>query len=78
MSLNSPNVDDKSIIFPNFGQGPFSIIAGKSPAVSIAVCAPNTIDSHLSYVCLLSSVSLLCHVSYLLFLLQFCLCYLIY
>ena len=31
MSLISPNFDVKSIIFPNFGQGPFHKIAGKSP-----------------------------------------------
>ena len=33
MSLISPNFDVKSIIFPNFGQGPFPKIAGKSPVV---------------------------------------------
>ena len=32
MPLISPNFDDKLIIFPNFGQGPFPKIAGKSPA----------------------------------------------
>ena len=32
MSLISPNFDVKSITFPNFGQGPFPKIAGKSPA----------------------------------------------
>ena len=31
VSLISPNFDVKSIIFPNFGQGPFPEIAGKSP-----------------------------------------------
>ena len=31
MSLISPNFDVKSIIFPNFGQGPFPKIAGKGP-----------------------------------------------
>ena len=31
MSLISLNFDVKSIIFPNFGQGPFPKIAGKSP-----------------------------------------------
>ena len=32
MSLIFPNFDVKSIIFfPNFGQGPFPKIAGKSP-----------------------------------------------
>ena len=30
----SPNFDVKSVIFPNFGQGPFPKIAGKSPALS--------------------------------------------
>ena len=34
MSLISPNFDVKSIIFPNFGQGPFPKIAGKSPDVT--------------------------------------------
>ena len=39
MSLHvmSPNFDVKSIIFPNFGQGPFPKIAGKSPVVVIDV-----------------------------------------
>ena len=32
-SLFSPNFDVKSIIFPNFGQGPFPKIAGKSPVM---------------------------------------------
>ena len=32
MSLISPNFDVKSIIFPNFGQGPFPKIARKGPA----------------------------------------------
>ena len=31
MSLISPNFDVKLIFFPNFGQGPFSKIAGKGP-----------------------------------------------
>ena len=31
MSLISPNFDVKSIIFPNFGQGPFPKITGKKP-----------------------------------------------
>ena len=31
MSLISPNFAVKSIIYPNFGQGPFPRIAGKSP-----------------------------------------------
>ena len=31
MSLISPNFAVKSIIFPNFGQGSFPKIAGKSP-----------------------------------------------
>ena len=31
MSLIFPNFDVKSIIFPNFGQGPFPKITGKSP-----------------------------------------------
>ena len=34
MSLLSPNFDVKSVIFPNFGQGPFPKIAGKSPVFS--------------------------------------------
>ena len=29
----SPNFDVKWIIFPNFGQGPFPKIAGKSPGM---------------------------------------------
>ena len=29
--VNFPNFDFKSIIFPSFGQGPFHLIAGKSP-----------------------------------------------
>ena len=34
MSLISPNnFDVKSIIFSNFGQGPFPKIAGKSPVI---------------------------------------------
>ena len=32
MSLISPNFDVKSVIFPDFGQGPFPKTAGKSPA----------------------------------------------
>ena len=31
MLLISPNFDVKSIIFPNFDQGPFPKIAGKGP-----------------------------------------------
>ena len=63
-----------SIIYSQFWPGAFFQNCWKSPAVSFAVSAPNTIDSHFSYVCLLSSVILLCHVSYLFFfLLQFCL-----
>ena len=31
MLLISPNFAVKSIIYPNFGQGPFTKIAGKSP-----------------------------------------------
>ena len=34
MSLISLNFAVKSIIFPNFGQGPFPKIAGKSPEMS--------------------------------------------
>ena len=33
MSFISPNFDVKSISFPNFGQGHFPKIAGKSPAL---------------------------------------------
>ena len=33
MSLTSPNFDVKSIIFPNFGQGPFPKIAEKALAL---------------------------------------------
>ena len=33
MSLISPNFDVKWIIFPNFGQGVFPKIAGKSPVL---------------------------------------------
>ena len=33
MSLISPNFAVKSIIFLNFGQGPFPNIAGKSPGM---------------------------------------------
>ena len=33
MWLFSPNFDAKSIIFPNFGQGPFPKIAGKGPDI---------------------------------------------
>ena len=35
MSLISAKFDVKSIIFPNFGQGPFPKITGKSPDVLI-------------------------------------------
>ena len=42
MPLISPNFDVKSIIFPNFGQGPFPKIAGKSPVLDthrpVSVC----------------------------------------
>ena len=31
MLLIFPNFDAKSVIFPNFGQGPFPKITGKSP-----------------------------------------------
>ena len=31
--INSPNFAVKSVFFPNFGQGPFPKIAGKSPAL---------------------------------------------
>ena len=34
MPLISPTFDVKSIIFSNFGQGPFPKIAGKSPEVT--------------------------------------------
>ena len=33
MSLISPNFAVKLIFFPNFGQGPFLEIAGKSPGI---------------------------------------------
>ena len=33
MSLIPRKFDVKSVIFPNFGQGPFPKIAGKSPAI---------------------------------------------
>ena len=33
MSLISPNFAVKLIIFPNFGQGPYLKIAGKSPGI---------------------------------------------
>ena len=36
MPLNYPKFDDKSNIFPNFGQGPFPKIAGKSPDLYVA------------------------------------------
>ena len=36
MPLISPNFDVKSILFSNFGQGPFPKKAGKSPVVSYA------------------------------------------
>ena len=34
MLLISPNFDVKSIIFPNFGRGPFPKIVGNGPALS--------------------------------------------
>ena len=38
MSLFSPNFAVKSIIFfPNFGQGPYPIIAGKSPVEGLLI-----------------------------------------
>ena len=33
VTVISPNFDVMSIIFPNFGQGPFPKIAGKSPVL---------------------------------------------
>ena len=33
MLLISPNFDVKLTFFPNFGQGPFPKIAGKSPGI---------------------------------------------
>ena len=33
MWLFSPNFDAKSIIFPNYGQGPFPKIAGQGPDI---------------------------------------------
>ena len=34
MPLISPNFDVKSLIFSQFGQGPFRKIAGKSPEIA--------------------------------------------
>ena len=39
MSLISPNFDVKSF-FPNFGQGPFPKIAGKSPTLDNGTVHP--------------------------------------
>ena len=48
MSLISPNLNVKLIIFPNFGQGSFPKIVGKSPANIETANAPET--SLLAYI----------------------------
>ena len=40
VSLISPNFDVESIIFPNFGLGPFPKIAGKCPGFSLTYLKP--------------------------------------
>ena len=41
ISLISPNLDVKLIIFSNFGQGPFPKITGKSPDVLCCIFLAN-------------------------------------
>ena len=36
-----PNFDVKSIIFPNFGHGPFPKIAGKGPVYRLSILQEN-------------------------------------
>ena len=48
MSLISPNFDVKSIIHPNFGQGPFPKIAGKAlEAKDYHICCGEVFLEHI-------------------------------